>query len=207
MTPEQFCTAFDVSRETRARLETFVELLTRWNPRINLVSPGSLPDIWTRHLADSVQLLALAPPSARSWIDLGAGGGLPGLPIAALAAEAAPALRITLVESDRRKSAFIATAARAMDLAITLLPQRIESVPARPYDVVSARALAPLPTLCGLAHRFKGPKTVLLFAKGAQVDSELTAAAASWHIRFERIASRTNPEATVLRIVELEPRT
>jgi len=205
--PNEFSRAFGVSRETRERLETYVALLCRWNRHINLVAPGSLHNVWRRHIADSAQLLPLAPPTAASWIDLGSGGGLPALPVAALAAEFAPDLRITLVESDQRKAAFLRTATREMGLEITVLARRIEALAPQPYDVVSARALAPLPKLCSLASMFQGPRTVFLFLKGADCDSELTEASANWHIRTERIASRTHPDAAVLRIVELEPRT
>ncbi len=207
MTPAEFSRRFDVSRETCERLEAYIALLTRWNARINLVAPATIKTAWTRHVADSAQLFDLAPVSASSWVDLGSGAGLPGLPVAALAAEKLPGLHVTLVESDTRKAAFLATAAREMDLDVTVEPHRIEALTPRPYDVVSARALAPLGRLCALAHRFSGRGTVFLFPKGARVDSELTAATAGWHIRAERIASRTDPEATVLRIVELEPRT
>ena len=207
MTPAEFSREFDVSRETCERLEAYIALLTRWNARINLVAPATIKSAWTRHVADSAQLFDLAPESASSWLDLGSGAGLPGLPVAALAAEKAPGLHVTLVESDTRKAAFLATAAREMDLDVTVEPHRIEALTPRPYDVVSARALAPLGRLCALAHRFSGRGTIFLFPKGARVDSEVTAATAGWHIRAERIASRTDPEATVLRIVELEPRT
>ena len=207
MTPAEFSREFDVSRETCQRLEAYIALLARWNARINLVAPATIKTAWTRHVADSAQLFDLAPESASSWLDLGSGAGLPGLPVAALAAEKAPDLHVTLVESDTRKAAFLATAAREMDLEVTVEPHRIEALTPRPYDVVSARALAPLGRLCALAHRFSGRGTVFLFPKGARVDSELTAATAGWHIRAERIASRTDPEATVLRILELEPRT
>lgn len=207
MTPAEFRRVFGVSRETCARLERYLALLARWNRRINLVAPGTLENAWERHLADSAQLFDLLPSAARSWIDLGAGGGLPALPVAALAAEKAPELRLTLVESDRRKAAFLAAVAREMGLDVAIEARRIEDLPPASYDVVSARALAPLDRLCTLAHRFAGPGTVFLFPKGRRVDSELTAAAARWHIRAERIASRTDPEAAVLRISELEPRT
>ncbi len=207
MTPGEFSREFDVSRETCQRLEAYIALLTRWNARINLVAAATIETAWTRHIADSAQLFDLAPESVSSWLDLGSGAGLPGLPVAALAAEKAPDLHVTLVESDTRKTAFLATAAREMGLDVTVEPHRIEALTPRPYDVVSARALAPLGRLCALAHRFSGRGTVFLFPKGARVDSELTAATAGWHIRAERIASRTDPEATVLRIMELEPRT
>ena len=206
MTPEEFASAFDVSRETCARLARYLTLLERWNRRINLVAADTLGDAWTRHIADSAQLFDLAPESARTWVVLGSGAGLPGLVIAAIAAEKAPALRVTLVDSDRRKAAFLATAAGELGLGVAIEVKRIEALPARPFDVVSARALAPLAKLCPLIHRFQGPDTVFLLLKGARLDLELTEAAAGWHIHAERIASRTNPEASVLRILELEPR-
>ena len=206
MTPSEFAQQFDVSRETLRRLEAYVDLLIHWNSRINLVGPGTLDAVWKRHIADSAQLLDLAPPDAQSWIDLGSGAGLPGLPVAAIAAEKAPSLQMTLVESDARKAAFLRSAAREAALEIIVEARRIESMPLRRYDVVSARALAPLDRLCSLAFRFAGPGTVFLFPKGARLDSELTEAARHWHIHAQRIASRTEPAATILRILELEPR-
>jgi 16S rRNA (guanine527-N7)-methyltransferase len=214
VTPAEFSRAFGVSRETCARLEVHIALLTRWNARINLVSKATIDTAWARHVADSAQLFDLATRSAATWIDLGSGAGFPGLVVAALAEEKQPDLHVTLVESDARKAAFLAAAAREMGLDVTIEQRRIEALPARPHDVVSARALAPLDRLCALAHRFSarhpgppaGPGTVFLFPKGARLDSELTAATAHWHIRAERIVSRTDPAATILRILELEPR-
>lgn len=210
VTPLEFARGFGVSRETVRRLEAYVALLIQWNRRINLIGPATIETVWSRHIADSAQLFDLAPAAAVSWADLGSGAGLPGLPVAALAAEKAPELNITLIESDTRKAAFLATAAREMGLAVTIESRRIDTLPPRPYDVISARALAPLDRLCALAYRVSGQSpgrgTVFLFPKGAQLDSELTAAGAHWHIRAERIASRTDPDATVLKILELEPR-
>lgn len=206
MKPREFASDYGVSRETCERLEAYVALLTRWNARINLVARTTLETVWTRHIADSLQLFPLAPSSALTWIDLGSGAGLPGLPIAAIAAQAAPDLRVTLVEGDARKTAFLAAAAREMGLDVQIETSRIESLTPHPHDIVSARALAPLARLCALSHRFSGPRTIYLFPKGARLDSELTTALAGWHIRAERIASRTDPQATVLRIQELEPR-
>jgi 16S rRNA (guanine527-N7)-methyltransferase len=206
MTPREFARSFGVSRETCERLGAYIAVLTLWNVRINLVARGSIKTAWTRHLADSAQLFELAPENASSWIDLGSGAGLPGLPIAAIAAEKMPALHVTLVESDTRKAAFMEVAAQEMGLNVTIMPQRIETITPHSYDVVSARALAPLDRLCALAQRFSGPGTIFLFPKGARVDSELTIASADWHIRADRIASQTDPTATILRIQELEPR-
>lgn len=206
MTPAGFAAAFGVSRETMARLEAYAALLAHWNRRINLIAPATVADLWTRHIADSAQLLALAPETARTWIDLGTGAGLPGLVVATLAAEKRPALRVRLVESDKRKAAFLSEAARETGVSVAIEPLRIEDVPPATHDVVSARALAPLDRLCGLAHRFAGPETIFLFPKGARAETELTEATAAWHIRAERIASRTDPAAAVLRIRELRPR-
>lgn len=207
MTAEDFARAFDVSRETIDRLEAYKALLQRWNARINLVAPATLSEVWSRHFADSAQLLALAPDTARSWVDLGSGAGFPGLVIAAMAAEKQPDLSVRLIESDARKAVFLSEAARKMGLTVKVDACRIESVPSEPHDVVSARALAPLSRLCELASRFAGPGTVFLFLKGAALDTELTVAARDWHIRAERVTSMTEPAATILRITELKPRT
>ncbi|GMG84986.1 16S rRNA (guanine(527)-N(7))-methyltransferase RsmG [Paralimibaculum aggregatum] len=203
MSPEAFARAFDVSRETLARLEIFARVLETWTRRINLIAPSTVPELWSRHIADCAQLWPLRPAGARSWVDLGAGAGLPGLVIAALAAEAGgPA--VTLVESDRRKAAFLATAAREMGLAPAIRAERIEALalPAPP-EVISARALAPLPALLAHAARLGGPETVALFPKGARADSELTAAAERWHYHVTKIASRTDGNATILRLTHI----
>lgn len=203
---DEFRAAAAVSRETAARLMRFGEMLAKWNPRINLVAPASLKDMWERHFLDSAQLFPLAPTGARHWLDLGSGAGFPGLVVATMAAEKAPELRVTLVESDGRKSAFLAQAAREMGIEVTIRSARIQSIPAMIADVVSARALAPLGSLCGLAARFGHPETVFLFPKGRNLDSELTEARQNWHIRAERIPSRTSPDAAILRITELAPK-
>lgn len=188
----------DVSRETAVRLDALVALLSRWSRRINLVGRSTLDAIWTRHVADSAQLWPLAPDAARRWVDLGSGAGFPGLVIAALARDVRPALRVTLIESDARKCAFMAEAARAMDVAVTILPSRIEATAPQRADVVSARALAPLPALLPLAARHLAPDGVALFLKGAGAQAELTEAAAAWHtdIRLER--SVTDPSGAVI---------
>lgn len=196
----------DVSRETYARLETHLRLLAKWNQAINLVARSTLPDAWTRHVADSAQLISHAPADARTWLDLGSGAGFPGLVIAAIAAERRPALRLTLVESDQRKAAFLAAAAREMGLAPAIRADRAEALPPEPHCVVSARALAPLPRLLALAARFTGPETVLLFPKGSDADRELTAAEADWHYHLDAWPSLTNPGARILRFSELRPR-
>jgi 16S rRNA (guanine527-N7)-methyltransferase len=190
---------FDVSRETSARLDALVATLTRWSAAINLVSRATLPEVWHRHVADSAQLFDLAPSSAHSWVDLGAGAGFPGLVIAAFAADRHPDLHVTLVESDTRKVAFMAEAARAMGVTVTLRPVRIEALGPERFDVVSARALAPLATLLPMARRLLAPGGTLLFPKGAEADSELAALPALDREGVERLASITSPDATILR--------
>lgn len=187
-----------VSRETADRLDALVRILARWSGAINLVAPASLPDTWTRHVLDSAQLLDLAPESARCWLDIGAGGGFPGLVIAALAAERRPAFGVTLMESDSRKCAFLLAAGQAMGLTVSVERRRIEAGPPVPSDVVSARAVAPLPALLDLAERHIAPGGVAIFPKGAGVDDELLLASRSWRYRVWRSQSVTDAASTIL---------
>jgi len=191
-----------VSRETWERLAQLESLLGKWNRRINLVSPRTLPDFWTRHVLDSAQLFDLAPQGSGSWADLGSGGGFPGLVVAILAADERPDLRVTLVESDQRKAAFLMTAAREIVPAagVRVLAARAESVPPLSADVVSARALAPLAALLPLAMRHLAPKGVALFPKGARWRDEVAAGLANWRFNIQNHPSRTDPEAVVLAI-------
>ncbi|MBB3770565.1 16S rRNA (guanine527-N7)-methyltransferase [Angulomicrobium tetraedrale] len=188
-----------VSRETEDRLAAIVALLEKWQRTINLVAPASLPRVWTRHVADSLQLVPLAG-EARRWVDLGSGGGFPGLVVAAVLAERAGA-DVTLVESDTRKAAFLREAARIAELPVTVLPARIEQVAARiaaGVEIVSARALAPLPRLLELAHPFLAQGAVGLFLKGQDVDNELTESAKSWRINSRIQESLTDRGGRIL---------
>lgn len=194
-----------VSRETLPRLEALAVTLSRWNPRINLVAPSTLPDVWRRHILDSAQLWPLRPAGAERWVDLGSGGGFPGLVIAAIAADAAPGLVVTLIESDARKCAFLTEASRAMGVAPVILAKRIEAIEQPVYDVVSARALAPLNRLIPMAKRFIKPGGVCLFLKGAGAADELTEAGRAWHSVVESAPSLTDPSGVVLRLTEIRP--
>ncbi|MEM9321157.1 MAG: 16S rRNA (guanine(527)-N(7))-methyltransferase RsmG [Pseudomonadota bacterium] len=196
--PERFQAAFGVSRETLERLETYAALLEKWSQTINLVSKASLADLWWRHFSDSAQILTLANASARSWIDLGSGGGFPGLVVAILAAELRPGLSVTLIDSDLRKCAFLREVARKTGVHCQTETSRIEDRSAGMFDVISARALAPLPKLLALAHPFMGPTSQCLFLKGADHETELTEAAKSWHSEVRAIPSLTHPTASIL---------
>jgi 16S rRNA (guanine527-N7)-methyltransferase len=189
--PAAFAAAFDVSRETLERLKRYVALLERWNARINLVSRGDIRELWPRHLSDSAQLFSLLPRSAAHWTDLGTGAGFPGLVIAALALEARPDLRVTLVESDLRKAAFLGEAARVMGVAPAIRAERIEALAPLEADIVSARALAPLDDLLGMCEGHRRPGGLGLFLKGRSVHDEIAAARRRW--RFE---PRLHPSGT-----------
>ena len=188
-----------VSRETAARLDRFVELLLQWQNKTNLIAPSTTPTIWTRHIADSLQLLALAP-DAKCWVDLGAGAGLPGLVIACALADKAGA-RVHLVESNARKAAFLREAARQVGAPALVHAVRIEdfvkNFKERP-DVVSARALAPLEVLLELAHPLLKTGAKGLFPKGQDVDAELTQASKCWSMDVELVPSKTNLRARIV---------
>jgi 16S rRNA (guanine527-N7)-methyltransferase len=200
MTEAEFAAAANVSRETLAALRHYADLLVKWNARINLVAPGTLPDLWSRHFLDSAQLLELAPESARLWVDLGSGGGFPGLVVAAIAAGKRPGLRVRLVESDQRKAAFLRTAAAAMQVEVEVLTERAETLAPQRADVVSARALAPLAALLPLARRHLAEGGVALFPKGANYRRELAEALALSEFNVQNYPSRTDTAAVVLKI-------
>jgi 16S rRNA (guanine527-N7)-methyltransferase len=189
--------AASVSRETLERLDLFAEMLTRWNSRINLVSARDLDQLWTRHIADSLQLVPELP-AGEAFVDLGSGGGFPGL-ILAMASNSP----VTLIESDQRKASFLREAARATGTTATVIARRIEQVELPPVRYVTARALAPLPRLLDWAARFLSEDGTCLFLKGRTVEDELTMAAAEWHMTLSRRPSRTDPDGVILRVSEL----
>lgn len=186
-----------------ADLRRFAEIVLRWNPRINLVSKSSAADIWDRHILDSAQIFDLAPENAESWVDLGSGGGFPGIVVAVIAAQRRPALAMTLVESDQRKAVFLRQAIRELGLRATVRSQRIEQITDQRADVVSARALAGLPELLALASPLLAEGGTCLFAKGASRQQELDAARQSWSFSVTEVPSITDPGAAILRITEV----
>lgn len=188
----------DVSRETEERLLSLETLVRKWNPAINLVAKSTLADLRGRHIADSLQVASLCPKGARLWVDLGSGGGFPGLVVAAWAAQNAPDLEVRLVESDQRKATFLRLAAKEINLSVQVLPQRIEDLAPQGADVVSARALAALPRLCAFVARHLAPGGTAILPKGAQADSEVAAARRDWSFDLEAATSQTEGEAKVL---------
>jgi 16S rRNA (guanine527-N7)-methyltransferase len=199
---EEFVAATGVSRETLGRLSRYAELLLDWNSRHNLVSPRSLEDLWRRHFWDSAQLVPLIPADAGTLADLGSGAGFPGLVLAELLRNR---VRVTLHEATTKKCAFLAAAAEAMDLVVTVENQRMEDTPFQAFDVVTARACAPLPKLLAYAQHFADPNSVCLFLKGQNVGSELTEAHKSWKMKVRQIPSLTDPSGVILELRELSP--
>jgi 16S rRNA (guanine527-N7)-methyltransferase len=188
-----------VSRETLTRLETFVDLLLQWQRTTNLISPATISNLWTRHVADSLQLLDLAP-AAKVWVDFGSGGGFPGIPVGcALAGR--PGAKVHLVESNGKKAAFLREAIRVTGIPAVVHARRIEDCGdsfGDKIDVVSARALAPLKILCDQAFPLIAKGAVGLFPKGQDVAAELTEAAKYWRVEARTVPSRTSPDGCIV---------
>ena len=193
----------DVSRETIDRLTRFQDLLKKWNPVINLVGKQTIADSWNRHVLDSAQLLPIAGPSAKTWTDLGSGGGLPAIVISILAKDLRPSLHVTMLESDQRKAAFLRTVISDLGINAVALPVRIENAESQQSDIVSARALAPLPELLAYAQCHLKPDGQALFPKGASSDAEVEQAKRLWTFDLARHKSVTNDQATILEIGRL----
>ena len=196
-----------VSRETEARLDRFVALLLDWQRRINLIAASTEAKLWTRHVADSLQLLPFAP-QARRWVDLGSGAGFPGLVVACALAETKGA-EVHLVESNAKKAAFLREAARATGAPAVVHAARIEdfvdNVP-EGIEVVTARALAPLVDLLAAAYPLLQRGAWGLFPKGQAAAGELTEAGKRWNIRASLEVSRTDPQARIVVVRGLEPK-
>lgn len=196
-----FQNSFDVSRETMDLLDRYVELIVKWNKSINLVSKTTISDIWDRHIADSAQLFSLVDIyNIEKWLDVGSGGGLPGIVIAILAKEKIKEAKVVLVESDSRKCAFLRTVTRDLGLNVEVIEDRIEAISPVKADVVSARAFAGLDKLMELSSRHGKADAVCLFLKGQTHNAELTLAQESWNIEVESLQSMTDSSARILKI-------
>jgi 16S rRNA (guanine527-N7)-methyltransferase len=189
------------SRETLERLDRFADLLVDWQTRVNLIAASTIPTLWTRHIADSLQLVALAP-AAKVWADLGSGGGFPGLVLACALADT-PGAQVHLVESNGKKATFLREAARATGAPAVIHQVRIvdfaDNLPG-PIEVVTARALAPLVKLLAAAYPLLKSGAQGLFPKGQDVESELTEAAKCWSITASLVPSLTDPKARIVHV-------
>ncbi|MGY4255641.1 16S rRNA (guanine527-N7)-methyltransferase [Bradyrhizobium sp. USDA 4516] len=196
-----------VSRETEARLDRYVALLLAWQAKTNLVAPSTLPTLWTRHVSDSLQLLSLAP-TAKSWVDLGSGGGFPGVVLACALAET-PGASIHLVERIAKKAAFLREAIRVTGSPGTVhladIGDTVDRTPG-PIDCVTARALAPLHQLIGFAEPWVKKGAKALFLKGQDVEAELTEATKYWIIEPKLHSSRTGGQGWIVELGSIERR-
>lgn len=191
--PPDFARRFAVSRETIARLEIYADMLTRWQQKINLVSPNSLPFLWERHIADSAQLYGLLRDKNAPLLDLGSGAGFPGLVLAIMGMQS-----VHLAEADLKKSAFLREVARATNSAVTIHAQRIEAITPFAARYITARALAPLDKLLELSAPFTGPETEFFFLKGAQASAEIAQANQDWPIAPIFYPSQTENDAVII---------
>lgn len=193
----------NVSRETKAQLELFVDLVKKWTPKVNLISKNSVPEIWTRHVEDSIQVAGLARDTTK-WLDIGSGAGFPGLVVSICLKGAKQHCKMTLIESDQRKCAFLRTVVRELDLDVSVIGRRIEEHPPQIATVMSARALAPLSRLFEYADLHLGPQGVGIFHKGATWQKELAEASEAWSFQHDVITSRTDQGAAILVIKDIK---
>ncbi|MEP4196279.1 MAG: 16S rRNA (guanine(527)-N(7))-methyltransferase RsmG [Aliishimia sp.] len=193
----------NVSRETAEKLVHFVDLVKKWTPKVNLISKNSVADIWSRHIEDSIQIATLSP-NPRRWIDIGSGGGFPGIIVATVLSEDKTPQKMTLIESDNRKCAFLRMAARELGLEVDVVAQRIENINGLAATTLSARALAPLNDLLAYADRHLQKEGTAIFPKGASWEKELKHASSQWSFQYEAITSKTDPSASILVIQSIE---
>ena len=194
----------NVSRETLEELEEYKESLLLWNRKINLISEKSSKNIWGRHFLDSAQIFKYLKASDRNILDMGSGGGLPGLVLGLVAKKKYPNLKVTLVESDRRKCVFLKEVVRAHKLNSVVLSERVELLPAQTSDVVTARAMAPLKTLLDYANPHLSDNGICVFLKGVNYKKEIDEALAFWRFNISVDTSITNVGSAVLKITDLE---
>lgn len=204
--PQAFQREFNISDDTRQRLEIYTALLHKWQPRINLISKNTLPEIWWRHLRDSAQLISQMQGLTGPWFDLGSGAGFPGLVLALIQADNS-SMPVILIESDQRKAIFLNEVIRATGASAKVHAIRSESINPKQFGgnagLITARALAPLHELMEMAAPVTDIFTVFLLLKGQDVDGELTRAAKYRKMTVNQHASLTNPAGRVLRITEV----
>jgi 16S rRNA (guanine527-N7)-methyltransferase len=193
----------NVSRETFSLLERFGTIVEKWNKNINLISKSTVPNLWERHILDSVQIYYATQGNFKRWLDIGSGAGFPGLVVAILASEKSDDSEIVLVESDKRKCAFLHTVRRELNLNLSIINNRIDYCDAQNADIISARALANLTKLFELSFKHMCENTTFIFPKGRSWQEEIVAAEKTWNFSWEAVNSITDSQAVVLKIGEL----
>jgi 16S rRNA (guanine527-N7)-methyltransferase len=203
--PDDVIRLTGVSRETFERVSGYLDLLDRWRERINLIGPGEGRHLWRRHVLDSLQLVEQISSEDKSVADLGSGAGFPGLILACALAERSGA-SVTLVEKSPRKSEFLRAAGKELGLPVSVLTIRLEDAPGALFDVVTARALAPLPKLLGFAASWLKPSGKALLMKGRDTATELAEAREAWTFDLSILDSQSSPEGRVLKVSSLRSR-
>jgi len=193
----------NVSRETFSLLERLGTIVEKWNKNINLISKSTVPNLWERHILDSVQIYYATQGNFKRWLDIGSGAGFPGLVVAILASEKSDDSEIVLVESDKRKCAFLHTVRRELNLNLSIINNRIDDCDAQNSDIISARALANLTKLLELSFKHMCENTTFIFPKGRSWREEIVAAEKTWNFSWEAVNSITDSQAVVLKIGEL----
>lgn len=195
----EFCVAGqNVSRETYENLVQFTDLVRKWTKKINLIAPSTITTLWDRHIVDSAQLYRYAPDTYGHWVDIGSGGGFPGVVMAIYAKTQQPKANFTFIESDQRKATFLRTAARELELNVTVMAKRIEHAEPIGADIVSARALTTLSDLLPLANRHLESNGFCLLHKGQRAQEEIAEARQNWQFDLEEHVSFTDPAARLL---------
>lgn len=201
----ELLSGLNVSRETEALLRDFESQIEKWSRSINLVSKTTYADIWSRHILDSAQLFHFSREHTGLWLDLGSGGGLPGLVIAILLKDQQRNIDIELVESDARKAAFLKIMASRYDLSVTITNARLETLERRNATIVSARAFAPLKDLIGHAFKHLSHSGTAIFPKGRGAKEEIAAANRRWAFKCVEEPSIIDPEGKILLVSEIQP--
>jgi 16S rRNA (guanine527-N7)-methyltransferase len=188
----------NVSRETYDNLQRFSDLVCKWTAKINLISPSTIPDLWERHIVDSAQIYTSAPNSFEKWVDIGSGGGFPGIIMAIIGKEKHPSAVFVLIESDLRKATFLRTAIRELGLSAVVIADRIEKATPQNADVVSARALSTLSSLLPFVERHLTRDGRAILHKGKKASEEVSAAKNDWRFALEELPSLTDLDAQIL---------
>lgn len=193
----------DVSRETIDRLCKFEDIVLKWNPKINLISKSTIDDVWFRHITDSAQLHQYAPPNVSRWLDIGSGGGFPGIVMAAMSVGLGYQTDFTFVESDQRKATFLRAAARELELKVTVLAERVEATQAQNADVITARALKSVSELMPMLDRHIATEGIAILPKGRTFAGEIPAAQENWSFDMDGHASITDSDARILIVKDI----
>ncbi|MCO4847685.1 MAG: 16S rRNA (guanine(527)-N(7))-methyltransferase RsmG [Yoonia sp.] len=188
----------DVSRETIDRLSAFEDIVLKWNPKINLIAKSTVDDVWIRHIKDSAQLFQYAPANVSRWLDIGSGGGFPGIVVAVMSVGLGHQTEFTFIESDQRKATFLRAAARELGLKITVLAERVEETDAQRAGVITARALKSVSELMPMLDRHLAADGIAILPKGRTFADEIPAARENWRFDMTAHASITDADARIL---------